>query len=123
MLKITRRRVLAFAAALLPVLGFRRAVARPVVAETVPVPEPVASQPVVIGWWRAPGGWAYCTRLGWVHSMIPMENLTPANWYGPPPPRDMDRRMVLNWDRYVCCVCPTEECTCGSTRGLVAQFC
>ena len=125
-LKTTRRRVLALAAVLVPVLGFRRAVAGPelVVVEPVPlpVPEPVASPAAAMGLWRAPGGWAYHARLGWMHSMMPIEDLTPANWYGPPPLRDMDRRMVLNWDRYVCCVCVAQECTCGSTRGLMAQF-
>jgi hypothetical protein len=52
MLKTTRRRVLAFAAVLVPVLGFRRALAGPVAVEPVPLPrpEPVASQSrVVIG--------------------------------------------------------------------------
>ena len=100
MLKTTRRRVLAFVVALMPVLGFRRAAAGPLVAEPVPVPEPVASLPVVVGWWRGPGGWAYHPDLGWMHSFMPIKDLTPANWYGPPPPRPapipMDWGKVLN---------------------------
>jgi hypothetical protein len=89
MLKTTRRHILTFAAALVPVLRFRRVVVPPVVAEPmpVPVPEPAASSPVVTGWWRGPGGWAYHPNSGWIHSMLPMKDLTPANWYGPPPPR------------------------------------
>ena len=97
MLKTTRRRVLAFVAALVPLLAFRRAVAAPVVAEPVPLPkpEPVALPPGVVGWWRGPNGWAYHPNSGWMHSLMPMKDLTPANWYGPPPP--LPPRIPFDW--------------------------
>jgi hypothetical protein len=51
MLNTTRRRVLAFAITLVPVLAFRRAVARAMVVE--PVPEAARHPPAAIRWWDA----------------------------------------------------------------------
>ena len=106
MLDLTRRRVLAALAATLTGLGLRRAAALPAPPPPMPlpihVPEPVAIEPIPepsivceAGWWVAPGGGSmvYHHRLGWMHSLMPMRNLTQAKWYGPPPPLVPGSRM------------------------------
>lgn len=92
MVKIIRRRFLAAVAAFVPLLAFRRGVARPVV-----LPEPLPPVPVARGWFIDRNGWAYSPSVGWVHSMTPWKDLTPANWYGPPPPRPP--RIRLDWGK------------------------
>ena len=98
-----RRRLFLAVAAILPFLVGRRSVAKPAPLETgipatVPLPVPVASpSPVAIGWWRGPAGWAYHPDLGWMHSFMPMRDLTPPNWYGPPPP--LPARIPMDWGK------------------------
>ncbi len=80
MLAFARRRVLAVT---LAGLGFRRAAALPVPVK----PDLSPSRVCTSGWWVGPGNWAYHQEIGWMHSFLPMHDLKPAEWYGPPPPR------------------------------------
>lgn len=95
MVDLSRRRVLAALAAILAGLGFRRAAALPgpvriePVLSKLPPAEPLSapSRVCMEGWFRGPGNWAYHHEIGWMHSFMPMHDLKPATWYGPPPPR------------------------------------
>jgi hypothetical protein len=94
MIEITRRKLLAVAAALWPLLTFRRAAAQPSprIDPTPPLQtEPAQVPPEVCetGVWVDRSGWIYHQQLGWMHRFpySGMKDMGQANWYGPPPPR------------------------------------